>query len=118
MNAIACGQFAILGDGCPQCEASIHRYRRGGYADQHGVWYCSEDCIADHQEWVARKHTEGPHATRDLLCDCTICTARGLPTQAMLDEYADYQESIKGTELDPGAGPQRIVESSLDGGEQ
>jgi hypothetical protein len=66
--------------------------------------YCCEDCIADRQEWVARQRTKGHYATRDLLCACDICAARGLPTQAMLDEYDAYRESIRGTELDPAAG--------------
>lgn len=101
MSIIVCGQFAILGRSCPTCEGSIDRIVRDGFPDQHGMRYCCEDCIADHQEWLARQHTEGHYATRDMLCDCEICTARGLPTQAMLDEYAAYLESIKGTDLDP-----------------
>lgn len=104
MAVIVCGQFAVLGDECPGCGSHLHRVRRGGFQGADGWWYCDEECIADHQEWLAKKHTEGHYATRDLLCACEICSARGLPSQAMLDEYADYVASIKGTSLDPEAG--------------
>ncbi len=101
MTIIVCGQFSILGDECPGCGSHLHRVRRGGFQGADGWWYCDEDCIADHQEWLAKQHTEGHHASRDLLCACKICVARGLPSRAMLDEYKAYVASIKGTPLDP-----------------
>ena len=102
MTVIVCGQFAILGDECPGCGGYLHRVRRGGF-EARGWWHCSEDCIADYQEWLAKQHAEGHYASRDLLCACEICAARGLPTQEMLDEYSAYLASIKGTPLDPEA---------------
>lgn len=102
MNAIACGQYDVLGDGCPGCGGWLHRVQRGGFPGPNGWHYCDEDCIADHQEYVARQHVESHYGTRDLLCECEICTARGLPTQAMRDEYAAYLADLPAVE---GGGP-------------
>jgi hypothetical protein len=103
MAVIVCDQFAILGDGCPGCGFWLHREVRGGYPDPHGVRHCSEDCLADQAELVIRNHIDAHYGSRDLLCACKICTDHGLPTQAILAEYAAYVESIKGTPLDPTA---------------
>lgn len=97
MSVIVCGQFVVLGDACPECEASIHRVTRDGFPDQHGVRYCSEDCLADHQERVEQLRGDTHLNVRDLLCDCPdVCTPAGLPTQAMRDEYAAEQDTRGG----------------------
>lgn len=102
MGALVCGQFAVLGDGCPGCGGWLHVERHGGYTDHQGWRFCSEDCIADQQERAAQNHCDVHLGTRDLLCDCAeYCAPRGLPTAAMLQEYQDYLDSIKGTPLDP-----------------
>lgn len=102
MTIINCGQFDILGDECPGCGGWLDRVLRGGFAGPNGWRYCDQQCIEDYLESQAVRHTDFHIGVRDLLCDCAeICAPRGLPTSAMLAEYAAYLESIKGTALDP-----------------
>lgn len=102
---IACGQSDVLGDGCPGCGGWLHCEVRGGFAGPKGWRFCSEDCAAGQEEWLAQKHVADHVGTRDLLCDCAeFCAPRGLPTAEMRQEYADYLASIKGTALDPAVG--------------
>lgn len=72
MDAIVCGQLSVLGDACPSCGGWLHRVMRGGFAGPDDAHY----------------------GTRDLLCACEICAAHGLPTQAMLAEWAEYVRSL------------------------
>lgn len=91
---IICGQNEILGDGCAFCDGWLHAEVRGGFPGANGWRYCSEDCVADQQEHLERQHVDAHVDTRDLLCECEICAARGLPTQAMRDEYAAYLATL------------------------
>jgi hypothetical protein len=98
MSVMVCDQFAVLGDGCPECGFWLHREQHGGYPDQHGVYFCSEDCIADQQARAVTRRLDGHLGMRDLLCDCAeYCAPCGLPDAAMRQEYADYLASIQGT---------------------
>lgn len=85
-----CGQFDVLGDGCPGCGGWLHRVMRGGFIGPDGFWYCDEDCIVDYQVWKEQQHVQ----RRDLLCACEICVKHGRPTQAELTEYQDYLDSL------------------------
>jgi len=90
MSALMCGQNEVLPDGCPECGGWLHRERRGGYpSDRGGFPHCSEDCITDHQDRAIRVHIE----MRDMLCDCPICVAAGLPSEADRAEWSNYVES-------------------------
>lgn len=105
-----CGQIE-LGNICPTCERTLGGPAEVEHRDRYGVRCCSEDCLADYQERRARNHADAHYGTRDMLCDCAeYCAPRGLPTQAERDEYAAYLASIKGTPLDPGSGPQHVIE--------
>lgn len=86
----ACGQESILGESCLCCGGWVNAVRRGGFVS--GGWrYCSEDCIADQQEFEARIDATTHLGNRDMLCDCAeVCAPRGLPTQADRDEWAAY----------------------------
>lgn len=106
MTIIACGQDDVFLSTCPGCEASYHRFIKGGVVGPHGWRYCEQACIDLQLDYEAFVHAESHRATRDLLCDCAeVCAPRGLPTQAMLDEVAAYRASIAGTPLDPGFEP-------------
>jgi hypothetical protein len=84
MRAIVCGQAEVLGDGCPGCGGWLHCEVRGGYAGPKGWRFCSEECAADQEEYVAPavRVRGGLHT-------------RGLPTAEMRQEYADYLDSIE-----------------------
>ena len=111
MTIFLCGQSAVLGDDTCVCGFWLHGVVHGGFEGPHGWRYCSLECIDDQLDFQARNHTNDHHGTRDLLCDCAeFCAPAGLPTAAMLQEYADYVASIKGTALDPGTGLQRVIE--------
>lgn|SRR5512145_295764 len=104
MTIIVCGQFDILGDECPGCGEWLHRVLRGGFEGPHGLRFCAQSCIDDQIEANARRHADDHLGVRDLLCNCAeVCAPRGLPTPAMLAEYAAYLDSIAGTAPDPGA---------------
>jgi hypothetical protein len=93
MNAqlIICGQDQIAPDECIECGGWLHHERRGGYHDQYGARFCSEDCIASYQEH-ANQSTPNQHLVlRDLLCSCDICHAAGHPTAAERAEYAAWE---------------------------
>lgn len=95
MGIIACGQDEILGDECVSCGGWRDRIQRGGYEGPHGWRFCSLECIDEQVEHEAaleiRRHIE----VRDLLCACEDCEENGLPTQAMLDEYAAYMAALR-----------------------
>lgn len=94
-KVIACGQSAIFPDTCLSCGGYLHRVVRDGFPGRNGWRFCDEDCVADDQEHRARQHTDQHVGTRDLLCDCAeVCAPRGLPTQAMRDEYAAYLATL------------------------
>jgi len=110
MTVFLCGQDEIMLNTCT-CEANYNRFIPGGVVGPHGWRYCAQECIDDQLNWEAHKHTDDHHGTRDLLCNCAeFCAPAGLPTAAMLKEYADYVASIKGTALDPGVGPQQVID--------
>lgn len=93
--AIVCGQFDVLGDQCPGCGGWLHCEVRGGYAGPKGWRFCTEECAADQEDWLARKHLDEHAGVRDLLCDCAeYCAPRGLPTEEMRQEYADYLATL------------------------
>jgi hypothetical protein len=66
-NAFFCGQDAILPDECLYCGGDLHRVRQGGFSGLHGWRYCSEDCMADDQEWMRKQHAQ--ERARDELPD-------------------------------------------------
>jgi hypothetical protein len=93
MTIIACGQNDVIPDECPECGGWLHVERLDGFPGANGFRYCSEECIADSQERAATSAIVVHLHQRDLVCACEICTAHGLPTQAMHDEYAAYVAS-------------------------
>ena len=85
---IACDQFAVLGEACPECGGWLYRVIPGGIATQHGV-VCSEECAADLEVYVAHITREQHLETRDLLCACEhTCGPLGYPTAAHRDQAA------------------------------
>lgn len=93
MTVIACGQFDILGDECPGCGGGLSDYQQGGYAGEHGVRYCSEDCIVAAQESAKLADQRHHLNVRDLMCACEVCTRAGHPTAGELAEWREYQAS-------------------------
>jgi hypothetical protein len=105
-----CGQDEILMGEC-LCGDDYNRFIPGGVVGPHGWRYCAQECTDEQLDREATEHADFHRGIRDLLCNCAeFCAPAGLPTAAMLQEYADYVASIKGTALDPGAGPQRVIE--------
>lgn len=94
---IACGQNDVMPDTCV-CGFWLHSVTPGGFAGPHGWRYCSPECIDGQVEHDARQRIATHVNQRDLLCACSICTERGLPTQAMRDEYAEYRRVSGGGE--------------------
>lgn len=93
---IACGQNEVLGDGCPGCDGWLHCEVRGGYPGPKGWRFCTEECAADQEGWLARQHLDAHVGTRDLLCECEeVCAPRGLPTAEMRQGYADYLATLE-----------------------
>lgn len=90
MTIFVCGQNEIMAGMCI-CQEDYNRFIPGGVAGPHGWRYCGQKCIDDQLDSEARNHADFHLGTRDLLCDCTeFCAPAGLPTAAMLQEYADY----------------------------
>lgn len=84
-----CGQDDVAPGECPNCGGSINTERLGGF--QCDNWrYCSEDCIAESQEFVERQNRERHLYLRDMLCGCEICTEAGFPTESEKEQYAEH----------------------------
>jgi hypothetical protein len=110
VTIFVCGQNEVMPGEC-LCGSDYNRLIPGGVVGPHGWRYCGQQCIDDQLDHEARRDANDHLGVRDLLCACPdICAPAGLPTAAMLQEYADYLASIKGTALDPGAGSQRVIE--------
>ncbi|EFQ84730.1 hypothetical protein HMPREF0063_10071 [Aeromicrobium marinum DSM 15272] len=92
-TVILCGNSMAV-DMCLTCGGWLHREVRGGYVS--GAWrYCSEDCVADQQEFEDEVHLR----CRDMLCDCPeVCAPRGLPNAAQLAEWAAYLDAKDATD--------------------
>lgn len=90
MTWIACGQTAILGDHCIECDAPLRGF---GITAQLGR-VCSEDCAADQTARLAEQNHEDHLRIRDLMCTCPTCTAAGRPTAAERQEYAAYRAGV------------------------
>lgn len=91
MTIIACTQDDICPDECLNCGGWI-----GSEGNPHGVpgpmgRYCSEDCAAGHQESLIDNYRVSHLYLRDLMCECEICTANGLPSPMDRAEYLAYQ---------------------------
>jgi hypothetical protein len=95
MSAIACTQQDVMPDTCPACGGWLHRIQHGGFPGPHGWGFCEPACVDDQVEYEARAEVDRHLYARDLLCGldngCQVCARRGLPTQAMRDEYAAYR---------------------------
>ncbi len=90
MTVIACDQAALgWDDTCVECGGWLHSLVHGGYGAEFGR-VCSEDCAADQTQRLAWEERQQHLHMRDLLCDCAWCSAAGLPTVEMRQEYADY----------------------------
>lgn len=89
MAIIACTQEDICPDECINCGGWLHEIQQGGFPGPAGH-YCTEDCAADHQSWIATLGRVHHIQIRDLTCVCEICTAFGHPTAAEKAEYLDY----------------------------
>jgi hypothetical protein len=90
VNGRACGQEVIAPGDCIECGGDLHLQRAGGYPAKFGQ-VCSEDCAADQTDRLVAVARADHLRLRDLLCACTeVCAPAGLPSQAMLDEYAAW----------------------------
>lgn len=89
MSVIACTQFDVLGDECPECGGPLNRVQRGGFPAQAG-YVCDEDCATDMSDRIARQRVATHLHQRDLMCECETCTAAGHPTVAERAEWAAY----------------------------
>lgn len=93
---IVCGQNEVLGDECVTCGGWLDSVQRGGFEGPHGWRFCDLDCIDDQVEREAQAEIQHHLTVRDLLCACEDCEENGLPTQAMLDEYAAHAAALRG----------------------
>lgn len=94
MSIIVCGQDEILRDECPACGGWLDRVQCGGFPGPHGWRFCDPECIDNQLDREERIETGRHIAIRDLLCECEICRERGLPTEAMREEYTAYRASL------------------------
>ena len=90
MTIFLCKANDIASGMCVGCGDWVHRVQQGGFPGPDGNAYCSEDCISDYQEWLAESHRQTHLRVRDLLCECSFCTAAGRPTVAERAEWAEY----------------------------
>lgn len=101
MRVIACGQSEVIGDECVFCGGWLDRVTRGGLVGPHGWRFCELECIDGQVEHEAAQEIQRHLAVRDLLCSCEDCEENGMPTQAMLDEHAEYRRAVEGGDPTP-----------------
>jgi hypothetical protein len=86
-RVIACDQFAILGESCPECGGWLSATIPGGIRTGHGIVVCSEECATWLEVYRAHVMRDQHLESRDLLCACEhTCAPLGYPTKVHRDK--------------------------------
>lgn len=71
---------------CIECEDPLG----SDWIDHKGVKLCSMACVESVEDRIETNRRETHLHRRDMMCDCPVCTAAGLPSASDRAEWSSY----------------------------